>query len=528
MEPSSPARASASHAASPRRFAVLAAYCASSFLCAGAWNTLSPIFAVAQARFQVPAWAVTLVALSTFLTYIPGSLLALFVTERHGLRATLLAGAAAQTGMCLLKWSGVALCPSPHGAYALLLAGQLLGGLGQPLVLNVVARLTQDWCVARRCARRQEALCVRSLYAAPPHRFPPHERDVATVVGYQASNAGAMVFNALPAWVVRKPEDLSSLFLAQLCAWVPVLLATARWMHTDRPDMPPSAAAALQWARREAHKASLPTGTHAGAAALASLAADLRALCAHRNFVLLTVVFSLVAGMSWALPTLEGPLIEACGYSPRVAGGAGAALLAAGVVACAALAPMLRRQPGYLPLQRALVLASASTAALLLASNRPLAAPQLLAAWAAFGAAQGPLGPVTLEHAAEMTFPMSADSSSAALFIASNLCSFAQASTLQPLLARPVSARCARTATPAAALVMACMLGGCLAVFAMKPEQTRAAAEGEGDRAAADDGADSLSASPPGSDDVISGGADEELDAPLLTHAQQRTRGGHK
>ena len=152
------------HAASPARFGVLAAYCCASFLCAGAWNTLAPIYAIAQARFQVSAGAVTLVALSMFVTYVPGCVLALYVTARHGLRATLLTGAALQTAMCALKWAGVALCAAPHGAYALLLAGQLLGGLGQPLILNVVARLTMDWCVRRK--RRNPG--ARSLASHQP------------------------------------------------------------------------------------------------------------------------------------------------------------------------------------------------------------------------------------------------------------------------------------------------------------------------------------------------------------------------
>jgi FLVCR family MFS transporter 7 len=161
------------------RFAVLGAYCAASFLCGGAWNTLAPIYGVAQERFQVGPSAVTLVALSLFLTYVPGSVLALFVTERHGLRVTLLLGACMQTGMSLFKWIGVALCPAPHGAFALLLVGQVLGGLGQPLILNVVARLTMDWCEAERFA------C-----ASAPALLPPAPAAPATLAGWPA--AGAM------------------------------------------------------------------------------------------------------------------------------------------------------------------------------------------------------------------------------------------------------------------------------------------------------------------------------------------------
>jgi hypothetical protein len=329
-----------------------------------------------------------------------------------------------------------------------------------------------------------------------------------------------MVFNALPAWLVRRPDDLSSLMLAQLLPWLGVLAALVFAVQGDTPGAPPSAAAALQWAARRDARAALPPGVGPGAAALAALRRDLLALSRHRNFVTLAAVFSLVAGMSWALPTVEGQLIEPCGYSPRVAGGAGAALLGAGVLSCALAAPVLTaRTRGYLGLQRRLVLAAAAATLLVLAANQPGNSMALLASWAALGAAQGPLGPVTLEHAAEMTFPMSADSSSAALFIVSNLWSFLQVSALAPLLARPSSRACATPATPAAALVVACMAAGVALTGALKEEGNRAAAEGS----TGEGGGGSCGVAASALDGEAAGGEGRDaIDAPLLTHAQQR------
>ena len=527
---SPPPPAGDAHAASPARFGVLAAYCFASFLCAGAWNTLAPIYAIAQERFQVSAGAVTLVALSMFLTYVPGSVLALFLTARHGLRATLLTGAALQTAMCALKWAGVALCAQPHGAYALLLAGQLLGGLGQPLILNVVARLTMDWCVR---LRRNDATPQRfsaakrlalSLMPRPTHgvslrRFPPGERDVATLVGYQASNAGAMVFNALPAWLVRRPDDLSGLMLLQLLPWLALLAAMPRLLPSDTPAAAPSAAAAVQWAARRAAAAALPAGVSPGSAAVAALRRDLSTLTRHRNFALLAAVFSLVAGMTWALPTVEGQLIEPCGYSPRLAGGAGAALLGGGVVSCAAAAPLLSPgRRGYTALQRRLVAAAAVATLLVMAVNRPEQPGAVLLAWGALGCAQGPLGPVTLEHAAEMTYPMAADSSSAALFIVSNLWSFLQVSILARLLAAPESRTCATSATPTAAFVAACMALGVALAAGLRDESRRAAAE-RGD----DSEAPGVQEHGHGGEvGALPDGGGDAPDAPLLTRAEHR------
>jgi hypothetical protein len=298
-----------------------------------------------------------------------------------------------------------------------------------------------------------------------------------------------VLFNALPAWVVRAPQDLGWLFALQLGAWLPALALLRVSLPADRPERPPCAAAALQWRMR----AEARWGG-AGTSALRLLWQDVCALLRSRSFLLLAALFSLVAGPSWALPAVEGQMMSACGYSPRQAGGAGALQLAAGVIACALLVPALRageapRAAGgllsagggggggggrdYLSLQRGLALACAAATALLLAATRPLGARGLLAAWALFGAAQGPMGPVTLEHAAELSFPIAPDSSSALLFILSNLASFAQAAALQWLLRAPPSADCSSPATPAAAFRMLQMAAGCACGFAMKrgPDQ---------------------------------------------------------
>ena len=338
---------------------------------------------------------------------------------------------------------------------------------------------------------------------------------MATLVGYQASNAGAMVFNALPAWLVRRPDDLAGLMLLQLLPWVALIAAMPRLLPSDTPAEAPSAAAAMQWAARRAAAAALPAGVSPGGAAVAALRRDLTALARHRNFAVLAAVFSLVAGMTWALPTVEGQLIEPCGYSPRLAGGAGAALLGGGVVSCLAAAPLLSPgRRGYTSLQRRLVFAAAAATLLVMAANRPGQPGAVLLAWGALGCAQGPLGPVTLEHAAEMTFPMSADSSSAALFIASNLWSFMQVSVLARLLLSRESRDCSAAATPAAAFVAACMALGVALAAGLREESRRAAAE-RGDTEASDgDGA-----CPP----MPAASLEEDApDAPLLTRAEHR------
>lgn len=171
---------------SPGRYQALAILASAVFLCAGAWNTLAAVFQVAEERFDVGPGGVNWISMSTFITYVPGApasgptsfsssrccarfdepqpsarrpthrtpppfiagtFIALWVIDRWGLRAVLLWGIASQVAMNVIKtFACAAPFLSPRGAYAVLMVGQVLGGTGQPLILNVITRFTMDWC----------------------------------------------------------------------------------------------------------------------------------------------------------------------------------------------------------------------------------------------------------------------------------------------------------------------------------------------------------------------------------------------
>lgn len=71
--------------------------------------------------------------------YCPGSVVALWVMERHGLRSSLLLGFASQLVMATLSVVGCTLA-DPHVAFFVVWSGQVVGSFGQPLFLNNVVR----------------------------------------------------------------------------------------------------------------------------------------------------------------------------------------------------------------------------------------------------------------------------------------------------------------------------------------------------------------------------------------------------
>jgi MFS family permease len=196
--------------------------------------------------------------------------------------------------------------------------------------------------------------------------------------------------------------------------------------------------------------------------------ADVRALCRDWNFVLLMCAFSVATGMAWTLLTVEAQIIQPCNYSDEVAGSSGAALLGAGILTSFAVGPLLQRTKAYIPIQKADMLLSAAAAVFALFVNKPDNTALVLIAWCVLGATLMPLLPITLETAAEMTFPIPADTSTAVLLITANLIGTALTFILGPLLALPVSANCSSVFTPAAAVILAFMVAGALMVLPVK------------------------------------------------------------
>jgi hypothetical protein len=93
------------------------------------------------------------------------------------------------------------------------------------------------------------------------------------------------------------------------------------------------------------------------------------------------------------------------------------------------------------------------------------------------GAVLMPILPATLEHAAECTYPIPADSSSSLLLVMANVVSMLLTFALTPLLAMPVSANCSAIVTPASGLIFFSMVLGVVLVIPVKKDYRRMAAE---------------------------------------------------
>ena len=180
-----------------------------------------------------------------------------------------------------------------------------------------------------------------------------------------------------------------------------------------------------------------------------------------------------------------GPMLQPCGISATATGIA----LAAFSVGSAA-SPLLylarvadERRGGvvaYLEHQRAWTLTCLVGLAAVLALHAPgESAAAAVGAWLALGLLSGVMGNsgLTLEHGAEMTYPMPANASMCALTIVGNLISCLQVLGATALVVRGAEATCSRVVTPLAWFVAANCAAGVALLALLRREYRRAAAE---------------------------------------------------
>ena len=206
---------------------------------------------------------------------------------------------------------------------------------------------------------------------------------------------------------------------------------------------------------------------------------DFRVMLSNRNFVLLLAAFSIQVGISWVFMAVVGQMIYPCNYDVTVVGGALAGLNFAGVFGSFCIAWILRRfkhsATWYVHMQKLWFLLATATCLWCMGVNVPGDIALVICAWISYGFITGPLTPITLEHAAEITYPIPADNSAALLFTGVNMVFLAVVLGVTPLLTHNVSTTCSSIVTPSSALLFFFIIIGGFVAMPMTAEFRRKA-----------------------------------------------------
>ena len=477
------------------------------FCCGNALNemlqlTFTPVYKATSMAFGVDDFATSMLPLSYLITFLPATLMVSRL--RLGLRNSLLGGAAVQ---CLGTWLRFAACaipvqgPPPPGLFALLMTGQVLGALAQPVFTNFPAVLSTLW-------------------------FAAGDRSLATVAATLSNPIGNALGSAVPGFIV--PDDVDSdtarLYLGHITL-VQTIVATlvaagVYFLVPEAPESPSSVAVALRSqllllhsdaaavaaaddgaksrrrvsqdavplldnssggtstiitdSQKDAAQSASPRSGSSGSSWAALMHEYHSLLFHHPNFLRLLIGFGLGVGAFNALLSLLGQVLDPCGYSAQTAGLAGGIMLASGLFTSAAAGFVLRATGAFVPVLRSGIGIAILALIGFLACLRPSQEALLLAACAILGASAVPLFPVTLESAAECTFPMAEDVSGGLLTMAGKGVGALLVLAMQPLISR---SDCSSVATPFAALLLSVLLASTVSFFMFKRDYRRGDAE---------------------------------------------------
>jgi FLVCR family MFS transporter 7 len=420
------------------------------------WICFSSIVGATCDAFAVSSAYVNGLSLAFLLLFLPGSIMTSYLMERYGLRVTMLAGSLLNCAGAWLRYAGALAAPrSPALGFGLLMLGQCVAAVGQPCFTNLPARISADW-------------------------FPAAQRDVATVVASLSNALGVAAGSVVPTLAVASAGDVPAFMLGQAAACTVFLLGTWYSVRASRPPTPPSASSAARLRKGSVEAAAAPA-----AVTLASTLADMRAaywgLLQERNYLFLMAGFGVGLGLFNALLTLLTQLMAPCGYGNDFGGEAGGVLLGLGLLSAAGVGVLMERTRAYVTTLRGGILLAVLASLFFLGSLRRDAGTALMVSCGVLGACLIPLLPISLENAAECTFPVPEEVSSGLLLIVGNYIGLALILVMQGLIPTPTPTTCATPVTGFAGVFLGVVLLACAALFLFQKDYRRQAAEaGEG------------------------------------------------
>lgn len=365
-----------------RRFAGLSGFILLGLVTGMPWAWFGPISTDAAQAFNISIDQVNWLGNIISCVYLPVSLLVPVLCARFGIRRCAEAGAVTLLISGWMRYAGTITSLSSEGAYALLILGQFLSAISQPIFQVLGPKYSETW-------------------------FDLQGRTTATMVIAVANPVGGAIGQLLSPLVGTARQSILVL------AIISTVVTPALFLIESEPPSPP---------------------TYAGSKAPQSLYSLLCAMVGkvrpgdpaymtpheRLDFTINTLLFGVLVGAANALSILSAQYFEPEGYSDAISGLFGATLLLSGVIASVVTAPLFDRVlTHHLGITLKILVPIAAGAWLsLIWAVKPNNTGGLFAIMVIIGICSLIMLPVGLELGAEVT--RNADGSAAILWCAGN------------------------------------------------------------------------------------------------------------
>ncbi|XP_078532680.1 solute carrier family 49 member A3 isoform X1 [Lissotriton helveticus] len=359
------------------RWYVLGVICLLNCSNAMLWLSFAPVADITAKFFDITMDQVNWLSQVYLIVAIPVGLCTMWVLDIMGLRTAVILGAWLNMLGSVIRFMGFLSEDYKSVQYGILLTGQCLCAVAQPLVLFSPTKLAAIW-------------------------FPEHQRATANMIASMSNPMGVLVANLLSPALVHKTEDMALMMgIYAIPAVLACTFATGGVCHSE-PLTPPSASAI--------NSTSEP------------FCSGLKKLMTNKAYVILMVCVGAGIGIITAFSALLEQILCVMGYSNSFAGLCGALLIAFGLLGAFLLGLYIDRTKMFIEATKVFFCGAAlASIAFALVSRLP-GQPALVAVFCSlFGLLTFSIYPISMELAVECTYPVGEGTSTGLIYISGQI-----------------------------------------------------------------------------------------------------------
>eukprot|EP00053_Salpingoeca_punica_P019830 m.203080 g.203080 ORF g.203080 m.203080 type:complete len:454 (-) comp17732_c0_seq2:334-1695(-) len=333
------------------------------------WISFAPIADLTSKWYDVGNIAVDQASLVFMYAFLVAGPLASWLYHHYGLRFPIVLAALINMIGAWGRFAGD-FASNPHTRFGLMLIGQSLSALAQPVILDSPTPLAAVW-------------------------FGENERAFANMLCAVSNPIGVAVASALSPMIVDHPSDMRTML------WIFAIPNTLAFVFAflfmrDRPPTPPS-----------------PSASHG----TNDFAKDFKALFTNPQYLLLFFAFGIGVAAINSFTTLTGQIVNAQGYSDDEAGYFGAFMIGCGLVGAVVAGLFVDKTHRFRDCIKVQFIGATASFMMFVLVNKPGNFGLLLTASGLTGFFAFGILPVALELSVECSYPVSEGSSAGYLWL---------------------------------------------------------------------------------------------------------------
>lgn len=375
-----------------RRWFVLLVICLLNCSNATLWLSFAPVADQSARYLRVGLQQINWLSIIYMIVAIPLSFATSWMLDVLGLRITLILGAWLNMFGALVRFLGTGIFINPAAQFPLVMFGQTLAAIAQPLVIFTPAKMAALW-------------------------FPDNQRATANTIASMANPLGMLLASLLSPWMTQTAGDIPDLLLAYAVpACIICFLATVG-LRSSSPPTPPSASAESSGSE--------------------PFVQGIKLLLKNRAYLVLMLCFGSGIAAFTCFSTLLEQILCVQGYSNEFAGLCGALFIVFGIVGAGALGLIVDKTKKFIEATKInLSLCAVACIAFSVVSLMPQQKVAVAVVCSLFGFFGFSIYPVVMELAVECTYPVGEATSSGLIFVSGQVQSFLYIVLLQALSKR--------------------------------------------------------------------------------------------